>query len=167
MTREEAYEFITQSIKTDVDMAKIADAINILEQEPTKNDLAVETEHCIPRSYVYTLLKDIKSDVDDGYGFQYEERVNEVKELPTVYPKSDKPTQMIDESNFSQKQYKADTDCAYDCGKSVLNKIRAEIMELDKKVCQQFLIEDVDKEVHHTYQECLKILDKYSAEVEE
>ena len=76
------------------------------------------------------------------------------------------PTTKIEESNFSQEQYLADIQSAYDCGKSVLNKIRAEIMELDKKVCQQFLIEDVDKEVHHTYQECLKILDKYKAESE-
>ena len=72
----------------------------------------------------------------------------------------------IEESNFSQEQYLADIQSAYDCGKSVLNKIRAEIMELDKKVFLQFLIEDVDKEVHHTYQECLKILDKYKAESE-
>lgn len=27
-----------------------------------------------------------------------------------------KPTQMLDKSNFSQEQYRADTDCAYDCG---------------------------------------------------
>ncbi len=43
----------------------------------------------------------------------------------------------------------------------VLDKIRAEIVELDKKVCQQFLIEDVDKEVHHAYQDFLKIIGKY------
>ena len=49
----------------------------------------VEAEDCISRSCVYTLLKDIKSDVDDGYGFQYEEWVDEVKDLPTVYPKSE------------------------------------------------------------------------------
>ena len=41
------------------------------------------------------------------------------------------------------------------------DKIRAEIVELDNKVCQQFLIEDVDKEIHHAYQDCLNILDKY------
>lgn len=43
----------------------------------------------------------------------------------------------------------------------VLDKIRAEITELDNKVCRQFLIEDVDKEVHHTYRNCLNIIDKY------
>jgi hypothetical protein len=34
MTREEAKEFIAQSVKSDVDMAKVADALNVLEQEP-------------------------------------------------------------------------------------------------------------------------------------
>lgn len=48
----------------------------------------------------------------------------------------------------------------------ILDKIRAEILELDNKVCQQFLIEDVDKEVHHTYRECIGIIDKYKAESE-
>lgn len=36
MTREEAIEFIAQSVKSDVDMAKVADAIKALEQEPRK-----------------------------------------------------------------------------------------------------------------------------------
>lgn len=42
-----------------------------------------------------------------------------------------------------------------------LEKIRKEITELDNEVCQRFLIEDIDKEVHNTYQECLEIIDKY------
>ena len=37
MTREEALEFIGQSIKPDVDMAKVADALKALEQQPCKN----------------------------------------------------------------------------------------------------------------------------------
>jgi len=36
MTREEALEFIAQSVKSDVDMAKVADALKALEQEPRK-----------------------------------------------------------------------------------------------------------------------------------
>ena len=36
MTREEAIEFIAQSVKSDVDMAKVADAIKALEQEPNE-----------------------------------------------------------------------------------------------------------------------------------
>ena len=51
--------------------------------------------------------------------------------------------------------------------KSVLEQIRAEIEKLDDKVCQQFLIEDIDKEVHHTYRECIEIIDKYKVKSEE
>ena len=36
-------------------------------------------------------------------------------------------TTKIEESNFSQEQYLADIQSAYDCGKSVINKIRTEI----------------------------------------
>jgi len=43
----------------------------------------------------------------------------------------------------------------------VLNKVVTEIQELDGKVCRQFLIEDVDKEVHRAYQDCLQIINKY------
>ena len=44
----------------------------------------------------------------------------------------------------------------------VIEDIKAEIKKLDKKVCSQFLIEDIDKEIHHTYQEVLQIIDKHS-----
>lgn len=37
------------------------------------------------------------------------------------------PTTKIEESNFSQEQYLSDIQSAYDCGKSILDKIRAEI----------------------------------------
>ncbi len=36
MTREEAIEFIARSVKSDVDMALVADAIKALEQEPNE-----------------------------------------------------------------------------------------------------------------------------------
>jgi len=38
MTREEAIEFIAQSVKSDVDMAKIADAIKALELESCEDE---------------------------------------------------------------------------------------------------------------------------------
>jgi len=38
MTREEATEFIAQSVKSDVDMAKVADAIKALEQESCEDE---------------------------------------------------------------------------------------------------------------------------------
>jgi hypothetical protein len=42
MTREEAIEFIAQSVKSDVDMAKVADAIEALEQEPVLDKIRAE-----------------------------------------------------------------------------------------------------------------------------
>ena len=38
MSREEATEFIAQSVKSNVDMAKVADAIEALEQEPCEGE---------------------------------------------------------------------------------------------------------------------------------
>lgn len=42
MTREEAIEFIVQSVKSDVDMAKVADAIKALEQDSVLNKIRAE-----------------------------------------------------------------------------------------------------------------------------
>jgi hypothetical protein len=42
MTREEVIEFIAQSVKSDVDMAKVADAIKALEQKPVLDKLRAE-----------------------------------------------------------------------------------------------------------------------------
>lgn len=44
MTREEATEFIAQSVKSDVDMALVADAIKALEQEPILDKIRAEIE---------------------------------------------------------------------------------------------------------------------------
>ena len=70
-------------------------------------------------------------------------------------------TTKIEESNFSQEQYIADIQSAYDCGKSVIDKIRAEIME----------IFDKEKDVEPMWALGLKysthIIDKYKAESEE
>ena len=42
-------------------------------------------------------------------------------------------TQMIDKSNFDERQYKADLDSAYECGRAsviqIIDDIRAEIQE--------------------------------------
>lgn len=42
MTTEEAIEFIAQSVKSDVDMAKVADAIKALKQEPVLDKIRAE-----------------------------------------------------------------------------------------------------------------------------
>ncbi len=44
MTREEAIEFIAQSVKSDIDMVLVADAIKALEQEPILDKIRAEIE---------------------------------------------------------------------------------------------------------------------------
>ena len=44
MTREEALEFIAQSVKSDVDMAKVANAIKALEQEPILDKIRADVK---------------------------------------------------------------------------------------------------------------------------
>jgi len=44
MTREAAKEFIAQSVKSDVDIALVADAIKALEQEPVIDKIRAEIE---------------------------------------------------------------------------------------------------------------------------
>lgn len=56
MTREEAIEFIAQSVKSDVDMAKVADAIEALEQEPIKNHLGVD---CVSREQALVAIRNL------------------------------------------------------------------------------------------------------------
>lgn len=57
MTKEEAKEFIAQSVKSDVDMALVADAIKTLEQE--------------------TVLDKIKEDVKEWYWQADKQRLSE------------------------------------------------------------------------------------------
>ena len=52
MTREEAKEFIAQSVKSDIDMALVADAIKVLEQQTC--------EDCISREAVLENIKGLK-----------------------------------------------------------------------------------------------------------
>jgi len=101
MTREEAIEFIAQSVKSDVDMALVADAIKALEQEPTtKHDLEVD---CISRdSAIKALDYDIKyfefksgvskymDDIAKLLNTIYETQVNNIKALPSVTPQESK-----------------------------------------------------------------------------
>lgn len=65
------------------------------------------------------------------------------------------PKTKIEESNFSQEQYLADIQSAYDCGKSVLDKIYTDIQGLRgcSCSCSDGIIDDVED-----------ILDKYKAE---
>lgn len=56
------------------------------------------------------------------------------------------PTTKIEESNFSKEQYRADLQSAYDCGKSVLDKVRNEIDKIYEREGNSF--------------DCLNVLDE-------
>lgn len=69
-------------------------------------------------------------------------------------------TQMVDKSTFDERQYKADLDTAYECGKaSVLKNITKEINQLcsvelengngtkDEFIRKDFVLEIIDKAV--------------------
>ena len=64
---------------------------------------------------------------------KYSDMVDEIANLKAL---EQEPTRMIDKTNFSYEQYKADLQCAYDCGKSILDKIIAEIDKQEKWLLQ-------------------------------
>lgn len=83
MTKEQAYEFIGQSIKSDVDMAKVADALKVIEQPSTE----VEADDCISRKDVINqIFYSSDNNCDVVLSTALMDRINK---LPTVYPKSD------------------------------------------------------------------------------
>lgn len=80
--------------------------------------------------------------------------------MPSVTPQEQ--TTKIEESNFSQEQYLADIQNAYDCGKSVIDKIRGEIKKWYWQADKQALAKDpcvVDAMINLF----IKTIDKYKA----
>ena len=69
-----------------------------------------------------------------------------------------KPTQMIDKSNFDERQYKADTDTAYECGRasvlSVIEDIKHEITKYLEDVC-------INENEAEGIMFCLDVMDKH------
>jgi hypothetical protein len=91
MTKEEAIEFIAQSVKSDVDMAKVADAIEALEQElrwiPTSERLPEEdgeyyaTVYDTDENYKYMDI----AELEDGI-WQYKDYVKVLAWMPLPQP---------------------------------------------------------------------------------
>ena len=110
MTRDEAKEFIAQSVKSDVDIALVADAINTLEQEPTtKNDLGVD---CISRKAVLDITWQDPS-YADPLNVLTEVR-DKVRELPSVTPQEPKTGHWIEEFVDTEGEVRFTCSC---CGK--------------------------------------------------
>ena len=68
MTKEEAIEFITQSVKSDIDMALVADAIKALEQEPFKPMVEIDLYSVIKQKYIEReVLDKIRDEIKEWY----------------------------------------------------------------------------------------------------
>ena len=65
MTREEAIEFIAQSVKSDVDMALVAEAIKALEQQPCEDCISRESVMLRVREFIGNPTYTEKMLVDD------------------------------------------------------------------------------------------------------
>ena len=129
--------------------------------EPNKNALSKEQQEAVEECATYVIYTIFCGRED------FLARNTVVKELEK------EPTCMIDKSNFSQEQYKTDLQCAYDCGKSIIGKIRAEIEQLPTTTRTNWngCCPDIDyPEIEYidvTKNKLLSILDKYMKESEE
>lgn len=108
---------------------------------------------CISPKYLRQELEQLAVDQR-----QWNEDPTTKDNLGVVTPQE--PKTKIEESNFSQEQYLADIQSAYDCGKSVIDKIRAEIesdWQLKKYPASPFSC---------GLRRAIEIIDKYNAESE-
>ena len=69
MTREEAIEFIAQSVKSDVDMAKVANAIRALEQDSILGKIRAEIDQ---KQYDFMADKDYDEGIRFGLMLAYQ-----------------------------------------------------------------------------------------------
>ena len=114
MTREQAINYLYSSGYSDEQVDGIVKAF----EPTTNNDLAVEEHKGEVMDFPNTFDEFVKD-----YGFKDKEEVyTNGSELIQVYRVKqwlehiNETTTMIDKSNFSQEQYKADLQSAYDCG---------------------------------------------------
>lgn len=105
-------------------------ALKLFKQEPC--------EDCISRAQAINELQKICDDCDSDYcgccridtdGTYLDSAKKMLKRLPSVKPKQ--KTDDINKSNFSQEQYKADLQCAYDCGRASVKPCEDAISRAD------------------------------------
>ena len=92
-------------------------AISALEQNPNKSEIPTSCDDAISRAYAQTEIMMSKSIVafDRDLWIKTKDAVQILRVLPSVQPSH---TQMVDKSNFDIRQYRADLDSAYECGKA-------------------------------------------------
>jgi hypothetical protein len=196
MTNGEAKEFIAQSVKSDVDMALIADAIKALEQEPTtKNDLGVgliSKEQTIDR--VLTYFNHIDKGNDDewakGYEAGEEDAIAVIESMPSVTPQEPQSFKWCTDC----KEYDQEKHCCHRYSKVIRDTVEEMKQEpfinkpcISRGVCEHIKQNVLDKlraemleemlshsgtgeEVIQAYADGLKkgleFIDKYKAEIE-
>lgn len=100
MTREEGLEFIGQSIKNDVDMAMVADAIEALSAEPC--------EDCISRAAAIKAMDDLEQEDIELYGcsipegFDGKRAIEALQKLPSVNPVSNVSIQITEREKYGR-----------------------------------------------------------------
>lgn len=106
MTREDALEFIAQSVKSDVDISKVADAIKVIEQDSTtKNNLGVDCisrEQALNEFCIYNPYDSIGVDKVRNY----------LKALPSVTPQEPRKGEWLRMSDLSEQE-----DDRYKCSR--------------------------------------------------
>ena len=90
--------------------------------------------------------------------------IDKLHKICAIIGDEQEPTTKIEESNFSQEQYLADIQSAYDCGKSVIDKIRAEMFE--EMISHSGTGEEVIQAYADGLKKGLEFIDKYKAETE-
>ena len=140
MTREERLELLKQiekdihvcsldsTFEEDAKSCALHSVIEELEQEPC--DDAISREAVIELTFNepnYTDALNVLTEIRD-----------KVRVLPSVQPSR---TQMVDKSNFDIRQYRADLDSAYECGKASVQPSRKGHWiwndEIDRYVCDK------------------------------
>lgn len=161
MTREEAINFgkmfleVNEDSKNSSTYEFIDMALKLFKQEPC--------EDCISRAQAINELQKICDDCDSDYcgccridtdGTYLDSAKKMLKRLPSVKPKQ--KTDDINKSNFSQEQYKADLQCAYDCGRASVKPCedaisRADAIKVASGYCHpQNIAEELAKLPHVT-----------------
>ena len=123
--REEALEFIGQSIKPDVDMAKVADALKALEQEPCDN--------AISRAYIEPIIEELENICANGD----EHILNllaDIKNAPSVTSHIT-PTVLADALMEERIRGKLDSDTTFE--KDIIRdvKCRLTVSIIDHRPC--------------------------------
>lgn len=167
MTREEAIEFIAQSVKSDVDIALVADAIKALEQEPTTKNCRT-CKNFGSHHGICEICKDNRCWAgQEPQSFKWCtdcKEYDQEKHCCHRYSKVIRDTVSgIEQEPFINKPCVSEKVCEHD-KQMVLDKLKAEIEEPLK--INQGLNTESAKAQAIALSWVLEVIDKYKAEIE-